>query len=160
MPADREACVALWTASCADRDGVAHPGVAERARPKFDHSAGWVVAEDARGHVLGFALATAAGTGVPTDPPDAALLGLLAVHPSTKGRGVGRLLLTSIEGRLAAGGCETAVLHVLTDNAVAVRLYEAAGWRPLGAPFEHSLLGRPTQTYVRRLGAPESSTSS
>jgi hypothetical protein len=34
-PSDAEACVSLWVAACAARDGTAFPGVAERARAKF-----------------------------------------------------------------------------------------------------------------------------
>lgn len=75
--ADAEACVALWVAACADRDGRAFPGVAERARPKFDRGTSWFVAEQVDGTLGGFVLATAPGSGLPSDPTDAAVLGLL-----------------------------------------------------------------------------------
>ena len=48
---------------------------------------------------------------------------------------------------LARLGYPRAVLHVLADNHSAVRLYSNKGWRPEGAPFQHSLLKRPAQTY-------------
>ena len=37
-----------------------------------------------------------------------------------------------------------------------VRLYAGTGWQPLGQPFEHSLLKRPTQAYILDLLASSS----
>ncbi|WP_119868658.1 GNAT family N-acetyltransferase [Frondihabitans sp. 762G35] len=148
---DREACVALWVAACGVRDGRAVPGVGDRARLKFDRAVAWTVAEREDGVIVGFALATPAGSGLLSDPPDAAVVGLLAVDPAAQGTGAGRLLLSRITADLAGLHFEQAVLHVLVDNRVAVGLYESAGWVPLGPTTEHSLLERPVQTYVRGL---------
>ena len=104
---DAEECVSLWVGACATRDGAAVVGVAERARPKFDDSECWIVAEDAFLEIVGFRL-------------------------------------------------EQSVLHVLADHHTAVHLYEKMGWQPLGEPFPHSLLGRPTQAYVLDLHVPGS----
>lgn len=141
-------CLALWVEACAERDGVVVPGVAERARPKFDRAESWTVATDQDGAVAGFALVMPPGSGLPTDPPGAAVLGLVAVSPDAQGRGVGSRVLGRVMTDLDRRGRALAVLHVLTGNDQAVRLYESHGWRPFGEPFPHALLGLPTQTYV------------
>jgi ribosomal protein S18 acetylase RimI-like enzyme len=144
---DLDACVELWVEACAARDGMAVPGVAERARAKFADAAVWLVAEtDARRD--GFALVTVPGSGIPADPADAAVLGLLAVAPGAQRRGLARALLRAAMAGARDAGYPRLVLHVLADNPAAVRLYESEGWRPLGAPFEHSLLRRMSQTYL------------
>jgi len=126
------------------------PGVAERARAKFERRLSWVVADGEKG-LAGFALATEPGSGAPTDPPAAAVLGLLAVDPAAQNAGLGRRLLREVEGELAHAGFRQAVLHVLTDNTAAVKLYERAGWHAFGAAFDHSLLHRPSQSYLIEL---------
>jgi ribosomal protein S18 acetylase RimI-like enzyme len=149
---DKNACVALWVNACAVRDGRAIAGVPERASAKFDSVEGWVVAEGG-GVVSGFALATPAGTGLPTDPPSAPVIGLLAVDPNAQRSGLGTTLLNAICAELELRGHDRAVLHVLVDNVAAVRLYESSGWVASGEPHEHVLLKRPFQTYVRTFAA-------
>jgi hypothetical protein len=56
--------------------------------------------------------------------------------------------LGAVVAELARHGHERSVLHVLAGNHSAVQLYASQGWQPLGEPFQHSLLKRPTQTYV------------
>ena len=150
---DTEECVALWVRACAARDGVAEAGVAERARPKFGHVETWIVAEEPGAGIVGFVLAMKPQSGLPSDPPDAAVVGLLAIAPDAQGHGLGGTLLASAADALARSGHERAVLHVLADNLPAVRLYERQGWMSWGAPFPHALLKRPTQTYLLDLGA-------
>lgn len=140
-------CVDVWLRACAARDGKTAPGVAERAEAKFLKKTAWLVAEH-DGQIQGFALATEAGSGGKSDPVDAAVLGLVAVAPEAQGAGLGRQLLRAIETDLASLGYRQIVLHVLADNAVAVRLYESEGWKRQGEPFDHTLLHRPTQSYV------------
>jgi ribosomal protein S18 acetylase RimI-like enzyme len=152
--ADLENCLRLWVDACTARDGRAVDGVAARARPKFERAECWIVAEDAASKLVGFVLATVPGSGIPTDPPDAPVIGLLAVAPAAQGHGLGRVLLNSAEQDLTRRGHTQSVLHVLSDNHAAVRSYLRNGWLPYGEPFEHSLLKRPTQTYVRQLRAP------
>ena len=146
--ADAAECVSLWVEACASRDGVAVPGVAERARPKFDRAQCWIMVEDPAIGILGFVLATKPGSGLPADPPDAPVVGLLAVAAEAQGRGLGGALLVAEAAELARHGHERSVLHVLADNHSAVRLYASKGWQPLGEPFQHALLKRPTQTYA------------
>jgi len=147
-PADAAACLALWVEACAARDGASMAGVAERARLKFNLAESWMVAEDPELGVMGFLLVTTVGSGLLTDPSEAPVVALLAVAPGAQGRGLGSSLLSAITAELARRGYKLAVLHVLVDNYQAVRLYESKGWQPLGEPFQHSLLKRPTQTYA------------
>jgi ribosomal protein S18 acetylase RimI-like enzyme len=149
-PLDTESCVEIWVAACAARDGQAYNGVADRARPKFHNSSLWIVAEN-RQIIDGFVLATGPGSGMPTDPPDAAVIGLLAVTPGHQTRGLGRALLRAATDDLMQLGYEKAVLHALVDNVPAVQLYESEGWAAVGAEYEHSLLKRPIRTFRRSL---------
>lgn len=151
---DAAACVSLWVAACLARDGEAVEGVAERARLKFNNSECWIVADEADTGLVGFVLATKPGSGLESDPPDSPVIGLLAVAPGAQGRGLGGALLTEATAALARHGHQRSVLHVLADHHAAVHLYEKNGWRPLGEPFPHSLLGRPLQTYVLDLDVP------
>jgi ribosomal protein S18 acetylase RimI-like enzyme len=147
---DTEVCVAIWVEACAARDGRAYDGVADRARAKFDKSITWLVAAHGE-ETEGFVLATFPGTGMPTDPPDAAVVGLLAVSPSQQTRGLGRALLDAATHHLAQLGYAQAVLHALVDNAPAVQLYESQGWVAMGVEYEHPLLKRPMRTFARSL---------
>ncbi|KQO60021.1 GNAT family N-acetyltransferase [Curtobacterium sp. Leaf261] len=148
--ADLDACVALWVAACADRDGRAIDGVADRARPKFEDRVLWLTAwQGAR--LDGFLLATEPGSGMPTDPDGAVVVALLAVAPGHQTRGLGRALLRSATDSLAGLGYEHAVLHALEENVVATHLYRSEGWEALGPTRTHSLLGRPVRTFTRSL---------
>jgi ribosomal protein S18 acetylase RimI-like enzyme len=153
-PSDEDACVDLWVAACAARDGQAFPGVEERARAKFPQVEALVIAETRSRALAGFVLATAPGSGLPGDPAEAPLVALLAVDPAIQGRGLGATLMGAVAAELANRGRHLAVLHVLLDNSAAIRLYEASGWVPLGDAFEHSLLKRPMQAYVCTLRDP------
>lgn len=145
---DMQGCLALWVAACAVRDGETIGGVAERARAKFEDPECWILIEQRAVGCLGFVLATRPGSGLPTDPPGAPVVALLAVRPAAQGNGLGAILLSAVAIELARRDHRRAVLHVLAENHTAVRLYERKGWRALGEPFQHSLLKRPTQTYV------------
>ncbi|OII39567.1 hypothetical protein BIU98_10890 [Curtobacterium sp. MMLR14_010] len=161
------ACVDVWTAAVAARDGVPEDSaVRVRAEAKFAvPRVACLVASAASASARssesassgpdgssspldGFVLVTARGTGRPTDPSDAAYLSLLAVRPDLQARGVGRALLVAAVEAAAAAGHPAVVLHALADNLPALRLYEAAGFRPTGVTFPHALTGRLTATYV------------
>jgi ribosomal protein S18 acetylase RimI-like enzyme len=150
VPADTEGCIAVWVEACAERDGQAFPGVADRARPKFDDSVAWFLAGPPE-NIDGFVLATGPGSGMVTDPEGAAVVALLAVAPGRQTRGLGRALLRAVTDRLADLGYEEAVLHALVDNTQAVRLYESEGWAAVGPEYEHTLLKRPLRTFARSL---------
>lgn len=53
----------------------------------------------------------------------------LAVAPEARGRGVARALLDALEGDARARGCEGVRLEVRVDNAAAIALYRARGYR-------------------------------
>lgn len=52
----------------------------------------------------------------------------LAVLPNHRGRGVGRLLLASVEGRAREMDCSKVTLEVLENNRRAMEVYHAAGF--------------------------------
>jgi len=157
-----EACVDLWAAAVAARDGAEESeAVRARARGKFAaERVALVVAEDRDGGdgagggaggvgvLVGFALVTAPGTGSPGDPVDAAYLSLLAVAPGAQGRGLGRSLLQAAVAEAARAGHDRCLLHALDDNEPALRLYRSAGFRPVGPAFPHALNGRATRAWV------------
>jgi ribosomal-protein-alanine N-acetyltransferase len=72
----------------------------------------------------GFALARLAG-------PEAELL-TIAVAPTARRRGNGRLLLAGIEAECAARGAVEIFLEVAESNRAARRLYAAAGYGQVG----------------------------
>ncbi len=141
------ACVELWVTAVAARDAApASDAVRDRARTKFAaERVALVVAEDAGGVPVGFALVTAPGTGGTAG--DAAYLSLLAVDPHAQGHGLGRRLLTAAVTAAAEAGHDRCELHALDDNAPALALYRSAGFRPVGQPFPHTLNGRPTRVW-------------
>jgi ribosomal protein S18 acetylase RimI-like enzyme len=149
---DLDACTALWVDAVRARDGrEPADGTAERARGKFAlPRVSWRV-ERADARIRGFALVTAPGTGNPDDPADAGYLGMLAVDPVHAGAGVGRLLLGTVTADARAAGLTSLVLHVLSENERAARLYRAAGWIPSGPERPHPLTGAPFQTLLRTL---------
>jgi GNAT superfamily N-acetyltransferase len=51
----------------------------------------------------------------------------VVVEPSSRGTGVGRVLMGAIAQRLRSCGCERWELNVKRDNAPAIRLYESVG---------------------------------
>lgn len=88
VPAEVDACCALWPQAVADRDEEApNPAVAARARAKFDaEHVAWIVAE-IDGAIEGFVLVTVPSTGFDDDPPEAAYVGLLAAAPDAQHSG-------------------------------------------------------------------------
>ncbi|WP_419818248.1 GNAT family N-acetyltransferase [Glaciibacter flavus] len=146
---DVEACVALWLSAVAERDGIAlSEAGALRIRGKFDAPrVAWIVAVDGD-TTVGFALVAESGLGFDGDPADAAYLSLLAVAPEGQGAGLGRRLLTAAVDAARAEGRPGVVLHVLTANETAVRLYRATGWVEVGEVRPHPVSGRPMQTYL------------
>ncbi|MEN9223229.1 MAG: GNAT family N-acetyltransferase [Thermostichus sp. BF3_bins_97] len=56
----------------------------------------------------------------------------LAVDPAHQRRGVGRKILMALLNQARAAGCQWATLEVNASNQAAIRLYESAGFLPLG----------------------------
>jgi GNAT superfamily N-acetyltransferase len=59
-------------------------------------------------------------------------IGLLAVRPERKGRGLGRKLMTSAEEYLANAGCQAADLRTISARNDLVPLYQHLGYRETG----------------------------
>jgi len=66
--------------------------------------------------------------------PDAAQLYQMWVAPECRGRGVGRALLDTAIEWATTEGARSMALGVTVGNSPARRLYEAAGFVPVGAP--------------------------
>lgn len=73
-----------------------------------------------------------AGRRVQLDPPDAGPgfveVSLVCVDPAYRGRRLGDLVTAAVAAGVQADG-DAVYLHVMTDNTVALRLYERLGFR-------------------------------
>jgi [ribosomal protein S18]-alanine N-acetyltransferase len=56
----------------------------------------------------------------------------IAVHPDTRGKGTGRILLEFVLGLTAGLGARRATLEVRRSNAAALKLYERLGFQTAG----------------------------
>lgn len=83
-----------------------------------------LAAQDESGTVIGFAIGRAL-------PEEGELL-LIAVDPAHRREGVGRLLLTTLEARLAESGARVMHLEVRASNRGAQRFYAALGYAVSG----------------------------
>jgi ribosomal protein S18 acetylase RimI-like enzyme len=90
-----------------------------------------LVAVDERDRVMGF-------TAV--HPPEGEMF-LLFVHPEHAGCGVGRALLDAAHEALRAAGCREVFLYTHEENARALAVYEAAGYRRDGSVRESDFRG-------------------
>lgn len=78
----------------------------------------------------------------------------IAVDPAARGRGLGRRLLADAEAQARAAGRRGLRLEVRQDNAAAVALYEAAGYRRLAALPAYYQDGGSGWRYARAWAAP------
>jgi [ribosomal protein S18]-alanine N-acetyltransferase len=78
-----------------------------------------------------------------------AVLASLGVHPSRRGRGIGRLLLTDAVWQAVGAGARWMSLDVDRVNRSAISLYRSGGFVVLRRFFED---GRARQEMTRRLG--------
>lgn len=77
---------------------------------------------------------TAAGCGaVRLIDPDTAEIKRMWLHPSLRGHGAGRSLLTALEHEALELGARRAVLDTNASLTSALALYRAAGWRDVPA---------------------------
>jgi ribosomal-protein-alanine N-acetyltransferase len=108
-------------------------------------AATWI-AEEA-GQMAGFAIIewAAGSSGI------RAYIQTLEVAPEARGRGVGRELLSRIEGSARAAGARLVWLHVEAENSGAIRLYEAQGYRCESRKENYYPLGRAALIYAKRL---------
>lgn len=90
-----------------------------------------LLAEDKKGHLLGYVLALfRRGTSL-------ARIYSLAVAASARGQGVGQALLLAAEQAAIEEHAWLMRLEVRPDNQAAHRLYEAAGYRPFGRYLDY-----------------------
>jgi len=109
------------------------------------HTAAWIAEED--GRMAGFAIAewNRESGGM------AAYIQTLEVLPEARGQGAGGELLDRIEGSARAADAELIWLHVDAENAGAIRLYEAKGFRCEGREENYYPKGRAALVYVKKL---------
>ena len=138
--ASAEAVARLWARSTARRDGRplpvgAPPELLAAVRERLSRPGAVVVVGRLDGELV------ACGVGTPREPVDdeapTAEVSLVAVAPERWGAGLGRAVLRRLEEQLVRAGFAAGELQVLSANAGAVRLYQAAGWRLLGELAPH-----------------------
>ena len=95
---------------------------AEKLQPFFANGK-FLVLEDADG-LAGCAYAELRG--------GRGYIGLLALRPQLKGRGLGRHLMTQAEDYLAGAGCEAADLRTISARNDLVPMYEHLGYKETG----------------------------
>lgn len=87
-------------------------------------------------------------------------IGLLALRPELKGRGLGRLLMARAEAHLAAAGCEAADLRTISARKDLVPMYKHLGYQvtgtaqmppevPLKAPCHFIVMSKPLKALGR-----------
>jgi ribosomal protein S18 acetylase RimI-like enzyme len=147
---DIDIAAQIWAEATAARDGDEEVADLSVSRPVIEA----VLARSAQSFVLiAYADAASAAGFAAVEPAGErrAQVSYLGVRPGSWGRGVGKLLLSEVQSRLAATGYRSAELCVYVDNDRAVELYERLGWRPLGGPAPHPRTGKPEQRYELRL---------
>ena len=86
-------------------------------------------------HVIAEADGAVVGTGRVVVHPDHAKIGRMAVLPTWRKRGVGRLLLTALTRAAAQRGAARAVLHAQVH---AIGFYQRAGFTIVGDEFDEA----------------------
>ena len=72
-------------------------------------------------------------TLLPTKSSQRYLVANVGVHPDFRRRGIGRLLMESVEAEVRHRGGHEILLQVVKQNAAAIDLYNALGYRTLGS---------------------------
>lgn len=75
----------------------------------------------------------------------------LEVAPEARGQGIGRELIHRIEDSALDAGSHVIWLHVDAENAAAIRLYEAQGYRCEGREEDYYPKGLAALIYMKRL---------
>ena len=138
----------IWAEATAARDGAAEIAPPDLARPVIQRvtessaRSFLLVALDGDDQIVGFAAIEPASSNEST-----AEIRYLGVQPGRWGGGIGRQLMLSLPGRLAAAGFTRGELDVYLDNPRATKLYEGLGWRPSGNATPHPRSGRLEQRY-------------
>ncbi len=112
------------------------------------HTATWIAKE--KGRMAGFAITAWSIKSGET----VAYIPTIEVAAEARGRGVGGELLRRIEGSARAAGASVIWLHVEAENAPAIRLYEAHGYRRQGREERYYGRGRAALIYAKELSTP------
>jgi ribosomal protein S18 acetylase RimI-like enzyme len=75
----------------------------------------------------------------------------IEVLPERRALGIGSELLRRVEGSAHAEGAVEIRLHVDVENASAIRLYEAHGYRNVGRAEHYYARGRAAKIYTKQL---------
>jgi ribosomal protein S18 acetylase RimI-like enzyme len=86
-----------------------------------------------------------------------AYLQTIEVAPGRRGQGVGAELLRRVEASARAAGAQSIWLHVSAENAGAIRLYEAAGYRGEGREEDYYGPGMAGLVYGKELAGKSAS---
>lgn len=87
-------------------------------------------------------LVAMAGTHLIAPVAGLAAVGNVVVHPSWRGKGLGKLVSSEVTQALLATGIEQVVLNVQRDNTPAIRLYERLGYTTVSR-FIEGVVERP-----------------
>jgi ribosomal protein S18 acetylase RimI-like enzyme len=114
-----------------------------------DHAATWIAEEGPQ--MAGFAI-------VVWTVEEGGLVGYIQtieVLPAMRRRGVGGELMRCVEQSAKRAGAEAIWLHVDAENAGAIRLYEARGYRHEGREANYYPRGRTALVYAKALDRPD-----
>ena len=102
---------------------------AEFVRESLDNGRDFLLVAKCGDRLVGFAYASFARVFPFEVAEFVGVVNDVYVVPKLRGRGIGKKLMGECLNRLKAGGVNTVRLTVLTDNIVAVKLYEKLGFR-------------------------------
>ena len=108
-------------------------------------TATWIAEQD--GQLAGFAIVECAQEG--GEP--VAYIQTLEVAAKQRHRGAGSELLRRVESSARDAGARLIWLHVDAENATAIRLYEAHGYRHQGKEDHYYARNRPALIYAKSL---------
>jgi len=152
----------VWNAALGDRFPLSRELFMQNAMsdPHVDPEGCWVARRPDRGTVIGFCLAKIAREplGAAGCLPDRGWISLMAVHPASQRRGIGRALLLQAEGYLRARGRRRALLGGDPNHFVpgiplapgALEFFASCGYRLAGDAYDlrRSLAGYETPAAV------------
>lgn len=111
------------------------------AEPWFDPELFLLAERD--GELVGFNWLKCHGADPATGTAACGEIYVIGVHPEAQGSGLGRALVISGLERFAARRVRSAMLYVAADNAAAISLYEALGFRIARTDQAYELVVRP-----------------
>jgi mycothiol synthase len=122
-----------------EQGGMTEADVRADERESWFDPAGFLLAVDAEDRLLGFHWIKV-HEAVVADPSGRPIgeVYVIAVDPDVHGRGLGTTLLTAGLRHLRQAGLSRAMLYVESENAAAIRMYEAVGFRRWDADVQYA----------------------